>query len=98
MNKVVNQDFVSIIMQNGSSLVYSERPIDYDILLVQRLEDSIADDTMTLLDVMEIVSCHRRYKDSTKEYQYASTKVYNATYVSPAIMPKIVSSSEYKSL
>ena len=98
MNKVVNQDFVSIIMQNGSSLVYSERPIDYDILLVQRLEDCIADDTMTLLDVMEIVSCHRRYKDSTKEYQYASTKVYNATYVSPAIMPKIVSSSEYKSL
>lgn len=98
MNKVVNQDFVAIVTQNGSSLNYSEWPIDYDWSLVQRLEDSITDDTMTLMDVMEIVSRARCYKDSTKEYQYASTKIYKASYVSPAKMPKMLSTSEYKTL
>ncbi len=98
MNKVVNQDFVAIVTQNGSSLNYSEWPIDYDWSLVQRLEDSITDDTMTLMDVMEIVSRARCYKDSTKEYQYASTKMYKESYVSPAKMPKMLSTSEYKTL
>ena len=98
MNKVVNQDFVAIVTQNGSSLNYSEWPIDYDWSLVQRLEDSITDDTMTLMDVMEIVSRARCYMDSTKEYQYASTKIYKDSYVSQAVMPSMLSNAEYKTL
>ena len=96
MNKVVNQDFIAIVMQSGVSLTYSEWPINYDIFLVQKLEDCIADDNKSLMDMMEIVSRHRRYMDSSKEYQYASTKIYKDSYVSPAIMPSVLSALEYK--
>lgn len=92
--KVVNQDFIVIVKQDGSQLVYSEVPTHYDSQFVVSLQEAVLDDNRKFLDVQRAV-VSRFYGHMDEEYKYASSHNYMDTFVSSAKLPQEISKDDY---
>ena len=55
MEKVVNQDYIAVIQQDGDKLVYSELPTQYDLQFVEYLQGAVQDDAISFDDIQKSV-------------------------------------------
>lgn len=95
MEKVVNQDYIAVIQQDGDKLVYSKLPTQYDLQFVEYLQGAVQDDAISFEDIQKsVINKYGQLMD--KEYRYASTYSYKDSFVSSVKIPKEVSPDEYK--
>lgn len=99
--RIINRDFIGIVLENNNLLSYEEIDIDYPKDLIDQITEIKNDDNCTILDVQKLFFAHyqafRSINGSTTKnyYNYLYPNEYFSTYNSYACFPVQLSGHEH---
>lgn len=99
--RIINRDFIGIVLENNNLLSYEEIDIDYPKDLIDQITEIKNDDNCTILDVQKLFFAHyqafRSINGSTTKnyYNYLYPNEYFSAYNSYACFPVQLSGHEH---